>query len=326
MDTDRVYVDIHKATYQNRYHDIFIQIYGDNAPNPKLIISIESKLRWASDQPRQVSHYIDDIKKYNPDDYLMLYLIPKGNTPPTENSISRIEWDKEAKIEKAKVICIANLIEWLEESKPKANNVQVFVEHFIHFFKQEYIMTEKQDKKIDVIAEFLTNQQTSELESLFNIIESKEMIYSVAKERIINKFNDKLNEFYKKTDIALDDQWSIDDSKSISSKGYISPIYFTNKIVNFVICIEGTKNSAYWGIKREDQNSDEEILNILKTGIKSSSPTDKYPLWNYINSDFDSPRCWADFVTKDSYIFESIWNNIEKILNVYHGLSVAIET
>ncbi|MDH2998921.1 hypothetical protein A1D22_03475 [Pasteurellaceae bacterium LFhippo2] len=316
---DAVYVTLHKATYQNRYHDIFIQIFDKNSPNPKLVISIESKLRGASDQERQVSHYIEDMQRYNKTDYLMIYLVPKGNEPPTEKSILRTEWENEKKKETAKVISADDLIEWLEKSKAEPKHLEIFIEHFIQFLKQMGKMMKNDNSKSSVITEFLTTQNALTIKALFNMLESKEAIYLEAKKQILQRFDNALKQFYEiNNHIQECDRWNISEN-SFTSHSHIAPIYFVNESVAFKICIEGTQASAYWGILRDDLTKDENILDKLRK-IETSKPTDKYPIWNRINEKplWDSPECWGDLIAKDSRSFSSIWGHIENILNVYY--------
>ena len=76
-----------------RRHDILIE--GRLKGKIVWVISIENKLCGASDQPKQVADYVEDIKKYVKDienpRYLLLYLHPNGDEP-SEDSISNKEW------------------------------------------------------------------------------------------------------------------------------------------------------------------------------------------------------------------------------------------
>ena len=120
---DKIQVCVEKATSENRRHDIFIEGFLNS--KRRWIVSIENKLRFASDQEKQLKDYRDDLEGYREVEYCLIYL-PVFKEPPSENSIRKNEWEDLISAKKAILMSAKDLLDWLDNTLIIAPAVKQF--------------------------------------------------------------------------------------------------------------------------------------------------------------------------------------------------------
>ena len=137
---DGIKVSVEKKTNENRRHDIFIEGFLNNTR--RWIISIENKLRFASDQIEQLKDYRVDLESKNVAEYCLIYL-PVFPNNPSENSISKDEWSNLISQKKAIVLSANDLIKWLDNTLIISPAINQFCQYFKKFLSEE-LMSNKE--------------------------------------------------------------------------------------------------------------------------------------------------------------------------------------
>lgn len=177
---DNIKITSEKTTIQNRRHDIFIEGFIDNKRH--WIVSIENKLRFASDQEAQLKDYRDDIEKGYPNiEYCLVYL-PVFKDNPSEYSIPKDEWEKLISDKKGILLSANDLIEWLDSTLIIAPAVKQFCHDFKKFLKEELMgNTERNNELVNYLLE---NENNEALYSALNVIDSTKQLYEELMERL----------------------------------------------------------------------------------------------------------------------------------------------
>ena len=131
---DNIQVCVEKTTSKNRRHDIFIEGFLNN--KRRWIVSIENKLRFASDQEEQLKDYRDDLEGYREVEYCLIYL-PVFKEPPSENSIRKNEWEDLISAKKAILLSAKDLLDWLDNTLIIAPAVKQFIQDLKKFLSEE---------------------------------------------------------------------------------------------------------------------------------------------------------------------------------------------
>jgi hypothetical protein len=120
---DNIQVCVEKATSENRRHDIFIEGFLNHRRH--WIVSIENKLRFATDQEEQLKDYRDDLEGYREVEYCLIYL-PVFKESPSENSIEKDKWEELIGAKKAILLSAKDLVDWLDNTLIIAPAVKQF--------------------------------------------------------------------------------------------------------------------------------------------------------------------------------------------------------
>lgn len=213
---DNIRVTLHHQTYKGRYHDIFIQC------EDKWVMSIESKLNFASEQYEQIYHYIDDMDKYvdrnEAKDRFMIFLNVSGDEPYSGGD----KWANLSEHHK-KVITPEFLHQWLEKTNVVNSEIQSFINYFKEFIFNAYLKDE-----VDTPLTVLYNEDLHTLQD--------ELIY-ILRERLDNY-----------------EGWEVDERCSFSSSNALLRIKRTfldkdeYKHELIVCCYTNDAKGGYWGI------------------------------------------------------------------------------
>ena len=123
-----------KPTNKNGRHDIFIEGFLNHGH--RWIISIENKLRFATDQDNQLEGYRDYLERYREVEYCLIYL-PVFKEPPSKNSIEKDKWEELIGANKAILLSAKDLVDWLDNTLIIAPAVKQFTQDFKKFLSEE---------------------------------------------------------------------------------------------------------------------------------------------------------------------------------------------
>ncbi len=131
---ETVRVSLEKNTqHGRRRHDILIE--GFINQKCVWVLSIENKLRDASDQNNQINDYLKDLEKYT-QPHCLIYL-PSFYREPSEQSISQTEFEKHIQQNTLKILDADGLMDWLENATIFAPKISQFTEFLIQFLKED---------------------------------------------------------------------------------------------------------------------------------------------------------------------------------------------
>ena len=307
---DSVFVTLNKHTYLGRRHDIFLEGYKNGVV--QWVVSIESKLRGAYEQENQISHYIDDLKRYHKENYFMVFL-PVIEKKPI--SINEMDWDNEVKNHRAVIITPTSLVKWLQNCHTKNEKINQFIEYFKEFLNQEFIMSNKNKSQFipNLLEKLDDEERRNAFEMVMTAIKNREEIYRVLAEKLEQSLIDKLSS-------SKYQDWKL---ITINKNGdAILPIYISNDKYSFDICFE-SNGRTYCGLRFKDsvneelKERDNEILNkIIIEGADRA--TTKYPIWFYPNypiTDKWNEKSWTQLASDIDSVTKAFWNPIEMLLD-----------
>ncbi|OOF40923.1 hypothetical protein BKK49_05580 [Rodentibacter rarus] len=185
-------VSVEKPTRENRRHDIFIEGFLDN--KRRWIVSIENKLRFASDQEEQLKDYRIDIERYKGADYCLIYL-PVFKHNPSESSISESEWEELINHQNAILLSAEDLIKWLDNTLIVAPAVRQFCYDFKKFLKEE--LMGNTERANDLVNYLLEKENNEALYSALNILDSYEQLYENLAGTLVNQLQERFEKNYK---------------------------------------------------------------------------------------------------------------------------------
>lgn len=308
IECDNVFVTLNKHTYLGRRHDIFLEGYKNGVM--QWGVSIESKLRGAYEQENQISHYIDDLKRYHKENYFVVFL-PVIEKKPL--SINEVDWDNEVKNRRAVIITPTFLVEWLQDCHTENQKINQFIEYFKEFLNQEFIMSNKNKSKFipNLLEKLDDEERRNAFEMVMTAIKNREEIYRVLAEKLEQSLIDKLSS-------SEYQDWKL---ITINKNGdTILPIYISNDKYSFDICFE-SNGKTYFGLRFKDsvneelKERDNEILN--KIIIKDAHKTSKYPIWfnttNHIIDEWNE-KSWTQLASNVKPVMEAFWEPIENLL------------
>ncbi|STO54088.1 Uncharacterised protein [Canicola haemoglobinophilus] len=275
---DRAVIRTEMPTSKKRRHDIFIEGWIKN--ERKWIISIENKLRWASDQNQQLKDYKEDLKRYSPCPFTLIYLTVFGNTP-SEISISEESWTNLGN--NAKLLSATNLIEWLDKTPIVAPRILQFSEDVKNFLREDIMGISKNSNE-------LVNQIILDgdlLEASLNVINHKEVIF----EQLVSNLVEQLNKKFESNFYNLNKKgWRIYSSSNPCDK-YFGIFYGKNsEEENWGIGLEfDSKNNknAYFGVwANKDNISDTnyKILSDVFQNMEDCKSTGYWLKWKYCDN------------------------------------------
>lgn len=308
IECDSVFVTLNKHTYLGRRHDIFLEGYKNGVV--QWVVSIESKLRGAYEQENQISHYIDDLKRYHKENYFMVFL-PVIEKKPI--SINEMDWDNEVKNSRAVIITPTFLVKWLQDCHTENRKIDQFIEYFKEFLNQEFIMSnENKSQFIPNLLEKLDDEERrNAFEVVMKAIKNRGEIYRVLAEKLEQSLIDKLSS-------SKYQDWKL---ITINKNGdTILPIYISNDKYSFDICFE-SNGKTYCGLRFKDsvneelKERDNEVLN--KIIIKNAHKTSKYPIWFYTTNhiiDEWNEKSWTQLASDVDSVTKDFWAPIEDLL------------
>ena len=190
---DNIQVCVEKATSENRRHDIFIEGFLNHRRH--WIVSIENKLRFATDQEEQLKDYRDDLEGYREVEYCLIYL-PVFKESPSENSIEKDKWEELIGAKKAILLSAKDLVDWLDNTLIIAPAVKQFSQDLKKFLSEELMgNTETND---DLVKYLMKNENNDALYSALSVIDSKAQLYENLIERLVEQLQERFAHDYKK--------------------------------------------------------------------------------------------------------------------------------
>lgn len=318
-------VVVHQPTYTNCYHDIFIE-------TDHWVMSIESKLNNAKEQPYQIFNYISDLEKKNKDHCFMLYLPTSEKEPTTGICNDEDKWNALKDINKATVITPNFLYNWLSncEMYRLSPRMTEFISYFKSFLCSGFNLGNQQEIKKEHIH---IEMEQSEFESLFEQFKQNDFLLQYKKEftQLIKIV--KGTEYYKKiTEYCREElakqlkekldgcTYRLDDSYSLKQDNSIYPIYLIPKKAPapFWICYENL-GRGYHGIMwnkstRENFPKLNEIFSKIQSE-RGDNVSKNYPIYNYCPQDYLAYWNDTSWVTiLDGSLIEDLWKNIQGLV------------
>ena len=265
---DNIQVCVEKATSENRRHDIFIEGFLNHRRH--WIVSIENKLRFATDQEEQLKDYRDDLEGYREVEYCLIYL-PVFKEPPSENSILKNEWEALISAKKAILLSAKDLLDWLDNTLIIAPAVKQFSQDLKNFLSEELMgNTETND---DLVKYLMKNENNDALYSALSVIDSKEQLYENLIERLVEQLQERFAHDYKKL------------------KNYGWKCNFYGEVTGKDCGIYFDAEDIYWGVGAELGG-----YNLSEGYYGVYCHKDKYPkLYDLLNEIFDDLDIKARF-------------------------------
>ena len=265
---DKIQVCVEKATSENRRHDIFIEGFLNHRRH--WIVSIENKLRFASDQEEQLKDYRDDLEGYREVEYCLIYL-PVFKEPPSENSILKNEWEDLISAKKAILLSAKDLLDWLDNTLIIAPAVKQFSQDLKKFLSEELMgNTETND---DLVKYLMENENNDALYSALSVIDSKEQLYENLIERLVEQLQERFAHDYKKL------------------KNYGWECNFYGEVKDKDFCIYFDAEDIYWGVGAKFG-----YTNLSEGHYGVYCYKDEHPkLYDLLNEIFDNPDIKARF-------------------------------
>lgn len=321
---DNAQVVVEKLTSKNRRHDIFIEGYLNDSRN--WIISIENKLKFASDQIEQLKDYQKDIEEnYSQGDYCLVYL-PVFKEEPSEESIPRNEWNKLVDEGKAVLLSAEDLILWLDDTPMIAPAIKQFCDGFKRYLNEDLMANKEENNQL---VKYLL-ESDNELYSALSVIDSTKQLHDELMKILIGQLQNRFSNYSSK---LINYGWKCRCAGDIYSN--LFGIFIDRDDECWGIGIEFDRanfTDGYYGVychKKENL----ELYNLLedifdKSGFKTSfNSTRWWSLWKWFDSNMLS---WnADILRKipngelSNYIFD-LWkplldvieDNLDKIENL----------
>lgn len=265
---DKIQVCVEKATSENRRHDIFIEGFLNS--KRRWIVSIENKLRFASDQEKQLKDYRDDLEGYREVEYCLIYL-PVFKEPPSENSIRKNEWEDLISAKKAILMSAKDLLDWLDNTLIIAPAVKQFSQDLKKFLSEELMgNTETND---DLVKYLMKNENNDALYSALSVIDSKAQLYESLIERLVEQLQERFAHNYKKL------------------KHYGWKCNFYGEVTDKDFAIFFDEEDIYWGVGAKFGCNN---LSEGQYGVYCHK--DEHPkLYDLLNEIFDNPDIKARF-------------------------------
>lgn len=182
-----------KPTNKNGRHDIFIEGFLNHGH--RWIISIENKLRFATDQDNQLEGYRDYLERYREVEYCLIYL-PVFKEPPSKNSIEKDKWEELIGANKAILLSAKDLVDWLDNTLIIAPAVKQFTQDFKKFLSEELMGNTEINH--DLVKYLMRNENNDALYSALSVIDSKEQLYENLIERLVEQLQERFADDYKK--------------------------------------------------------------------------------------------------------------------------------
>ena len=205
---DNIQVCVEKATSKNRRHDIFIEGFLNN--KRRWIVSIENKLRFATDQEEQLKDYRDDLEGYREVEYCLIYL-PVFKEPPSENSIRKNEWEALISAKKAILLSAKDLLDWLDNTLIIAPAVKQFSQDLKKFLSEELMgNTETNNELVNYLM-----KNNDVLYSALNVIASREQLYEKLMTVLVEQLQTRFESNYNK---LKDYGWKCNSNGDIDAK------------------------------------------------------------------------------------------------------------
>ena len=307
---NKVVVTVEKSTSGKRRHDIFIEGYLDQKRT--WIISIENKLRGASDQPNQLGDYCDDLSKYNVP-YFLIYL-PIYEQSPTSLSIEDKVWQSLVGENKAKCLSARWLIDWLDKTALFAPSIISFCSDFKRFLR-EGIMNINTGSN-ELISKIIDNNEL--LNSALTVIDLSEELYQRLLDMLEEQLKDKIYSKYPK---LVEKGWAISNANHFTNRYF--GIYFDIKSSKYGVGFEFDSKwlqDCYYGvyvhqdeISRKYYNKLQGVFSHLYSGFKTNS---YWLMYKYFDNDL---RNWdANILSQipTGELAEQLFNYLEPFIDV----------
>ena len=306
---DNIQVCVEKTTSKNRRHDIFIEGFLNN--KRRWIVSIENKLRFASDQEEQLKDYRDDLEGYREVEYCLIYL-PVFKEPPSENSIRKNEWEDLISAKKAILLSAKDLLDWLDNTLIIAPAVKQFIQDLKKFLSEELMgNTETNNELVNYLM-----KNTDVLYSALNVIDSREQLYEKLMVVLVEQLQSRFESNYNK---LKDYGWKCNSNGNIDARYF--GIFIGQGNVSWGVGIEfdtADLRNGYYGVychKDENRELYELIWNIFdKAGLRTHFKyTGSWAMWRWLD---------GQLINWDSEILKKIPNGelAEQIFELWKPL------
>ena len=238
---DGIKVSVEKKTNEHRRHDIFIEGFLNNTR--RWIISIENKLRFASDQIEQLKDYRVDLESKNVAEYCLIYL-PVFPNNPSENSISKDEWNDLISQKKAIVLSANDLVKWLDNTSIISPAINQFCQYFKKFLSEELMGNE--ETNYDLVKYLIDEDNNSSLYSALSVVNLKEQLYESLVKKLIEQLEKCCSDYQKFKDYG----WRCNSSgKGIASDEF--GIFFASEGFSLGVGVEFSSanfGNGYYGV------------------------------------------------------------------------------
>ena len=281
---NNIHVCVEKTTSKNRRHDIFIEGFLNNKRH--WIVSIENKLRFASDQEEQLKDYRDDLEKYKETEYCLIYL-PVFKEPPSEKSIEKDKWEELIGAKKAILLSAKDLVDWLDNTLIIAPAVKQFCQNFKKFLNEELMgNTETNNELVNYLM-----KNNDILYSALNVIDSREQLYENLMIVLVEQLQARFESNYNK---LKDYGWKCNYNGDIDARYF--GIFIDQGNVSWGVGIEfdtADLRNGYYGVychKDENRELYDLIWNIFdKAGLRTHFKYSRFwTMWEWMDSNIQN--------------------------------------
>ena len=288
-----------------RRHDILIE--GRLKGKIVWVMSIENKLCGASDQPKQVADYVEDIKE-NPR-YLLLYLHPNGDEP-SEKSITKETWQELVKNKHAQAIDAHFIYQWLDSCLAYSKNINLFIKQFKTYVRENIMGLLDDEETKEIISKVKGNQ--TRIETILRAAKLRDDLCCHLLDELVAQIENKLS--YS----SLSNDWIL---KANSKKTWVTQrktIYIENQNIQIYLNSDLTKNifnDWFFGIHVIDN---EEITQEIKK-YKKGKFSLYWAFYKYLDGDYcnwdEHNTAWIDITNGKlaNYIFQEFEDIVKEL-------------
>ena len=179
----------------SRRHDIFLEAHIGN--ELVWVMSIENKLRGASDQLRQMQDYWADLANYETANRYMVYL-PAQEAMPDPKSIENNDWQNLQANKQAKILSARDLVRWLDQTPIVAPATQNFIQQFKRFLNEEIMNLPSESNELTTQIINDPSMLAATMTAIDNRWEIYEQLLLILDKQLQDKFHDEFSDLIAK--------------------------------------------------------------------------------------------------------------------------------
>lgn len=311
---EKIIVTIEKPIKNStkRRHDIFLEAWIGN--ELVWVMSIENKLRGASDQANQINDYWEDLGCYPTKNQHIVYL-PVQIEQPSRESIKKSNWQNLQSNKQASIFSARDVVKWLEQTPIVAPSVQSFINQFKKFIQED-----------------IMNLPSNSNELVTHIINDQDMLAAA-----ITAFDNEweiYNQLLQKLDMQLQKLWK-DNFFSLIQRGwqYKRGENFTNRYLfigfdapeteRYGIGIEFDSSwfqNAYYGVWAHKEhiadNEYQKLHNKFSDFINSNKQSKHWLGWAWLGSNLCNWNADTWLQVSTGQLANQIFDKLKPLLEI----------
>ncbi|MGF6147389.1 Uncharacterised protein [Kingella potus] len=299
-----------------RRHDIFLEAFIGG--RPVWVMSIENKLRGASDQLHQMKDYWADLQSYkaeNPDIYCYILYLPAQESHPTEESMKKADWLELQINQQAKIFSVRDMLRWLEQTPIVAPSIQNFINQFKQFLSEEIMGLSSNSNEL--ITKIISDPDM--LLAATTISGNTEELYEQLLQILDKQLQDK---WEKECADLIAKGWKYDREGNFSNR-YLYIGFNAPESEHFGIGIEFNHNwfqDAYYGVWAHKENIDIDKYQALQEKfadfISHSKQTKWWLGWTWLEGELCTWQTDAWLQVPTGQLADQIFDKLKPLMEI----------